>query len=164
VKKYLVLLLFISTTYFAQYPLRNGETQLNFGFGFSSWGLPVYGGLDFGVHKDVSVGGEISYRSYDDDWAGAKYNHSILGISGNVNYHFNHLMRIGTDWDIYAGLNLGFYSWNSPNGYEGSHTSGLGLGAQIGARYYFSHKWAVNLEFGGGNAFSNGKIGATVKL
>ena len=67
-------------------------------------------------------------------------------------------------WDIYAGLNIGFFNWSSPNEYGGSHTSGLGLGAQIGARYYFSPRWAVNLEFGGGNAFSAGKIGVTAKL
>ena len=74
-KKYLVIFMFISTTFFAQYPLRNGEAQLNFGFGFSSWGLSVYGGADFGVGKDISVGGELSFRSYSDNWRNINYRH-----------------------------------------------------------------------------------------
>lgn len=163
-KKYLILFLLISSTYFAQYPLKDGEKQLNFGFGLSSWGLPIYGGIDFGIHKDISAGAEISFRSYSDDWNSASYRHTIWGLFGNANYHFNHLLNINNQWDVYAGLNIGFFSWSSPDGYSGSHSSGLGLGAQVGGRYYFSPKWAVNLEFGGGNAFSNGKIGLTVKL
>jgi hypothetical protein len=87
-----------------------------------------------------------------------------MGISGNFNYHFNNLFHIPRNWDLYAGLNLGFYSWNSPDDYGGSHTSGLGLGAQIGARYFIARHVALNLEFGGGNAFTDGKFGLTVIL
>jgi hypothetical protein len=67
-------------------------------------------------------------------------------------------------WDFYAGLNIGFYVWSSPNDYKGSNSSGLGLGAQIGGRYYLSNKVGLNLELGGGNAFSGGKFGLTFKL
>jgi len=73
-------------------------------------------------------------------------------------------MRIPQNWDFYAGINIGFFIWNSPNDYEGSHTSGLGLGAQIGGRYYFNNRVGLNLEFGGGNAFSGGKIGVSIKF
>jgi outer membrane immunogenic protein len=51
-----------------------------------------------------------------------------------------------------------------PNDYPGSHTSGVGLGAQLGGRYYFSDKFGINLEVGGGNAFSGGKFGISVKF
>ena len=67
-------------------------------------------------------------------------------------------------WDFYAGLNLGYYTWSSPSDYPGNRTSGLGLGAQVGGRYYFTPKVGINLEIGGGNAFSGGKIGLTFKL
>jgi len=40
----------------------------------------------------------------------------------------------------------------------------MGRGAQIGGRYYFTQKVGINLELGGGNAFSGGKIGLTFKL
>lgn len=156
-------LLFASMIY-AQAPVAKGESQLNAGLGLSSWGLPVYLGLDYGVHPDITVGGELSYRSYSDKYANVNYDHSVIGISGNGNYHFNRVLEIPKKWDFYAGLNLGFYIWNSPNDYKGSHSSGLGLGAQVGGRYFFSDKIGLNLEFGGGNAFSGGKLGLTFKL
>jgi len=164
-KSLLSLILVMATSaLFAQCPIEKGKAQLNAGLGFSSWGVPVYVGFDYGVHPDITVGGEISFRSYEDKISGTNYNHSVTGISGNGNYHFNTLLGIPSNWDFYAGLNLGFYIWTSSSDYPGDHTSGLGLGAQIGGRYYFSDKFGINLEFGGGNAFSNGKFGISIKL
>jgi hypothetical protein len=40
----------------------------------------------------------------------------------------------------------------------------VGIGAQVGGRYYFTDKFGVNVEIGGGNAFSGGKIGVSIKL
>lgn len=165
-KKQILVFIFIISAgaMFAQGPISKGQTQLNAGIGLSSRGVPVYLGFDYGVSPDVTLGAELSYRGYNDRWDSDKYHHSIIGFSGNANYHFNNILNIPSPWDFYAGLNLGFYSWNSPKGYGGSYNSGVGLGAQIGGRYYFNNKIGVNLEFGGGNAFSGGKIGLTFKL
>jgi hypothetical protein len=159
-----IALLITASMIFAQGPISKGQSQINVGVGLSSWGVPVYLGLDYAVHPDITLGGELSFRSYNNNWRNDKYHHSIIGILGNANYHFNTVLDIPSPWDFYAGLNLGFYSWSSPNNYEGSQTSGLGLGAQIGGRYYFSNKVGINLEFGGGNAFSGGKFGLTIKI
>ncbi|MBL7998168.1 MAG: hypothetical protein JNL32_05965 [Candidatus Kapabacteria bacterium] len=148
----------------AQAPVGNGQSQLNAGIGLSSWGLPVYVGLDYGAARDITVGGEVSFRSYGENWTGRKYNHTIIGISGNFNYHLNTVLKLPRQWNIYAGLNLGFYYWSSPSEYGGGGASGLGLGGQLGARYYFGQSTGINLEVGGGNAFSGGKIGLTFKL
>ncbi|MDX9883564.1 MAG: outer membrane beta-barrel protein [Prolixibacteraceae bacterium] len=165
-KKQIVILslLVLSSLSYARPSIQKGGSQLNAGVGLSSWGVPVYIGLDYGVHPDITVGGELSYRAYNDKYANISYDHSVIGISGNGNYHFNRVLEIPPKWDLYAGLNLGFYIWNSPDGYLGSHSSGLGLGAQVGGRYFFSDKIGLNLEFGGGNAFSGGKLGLTFKL
>jgi hypothetical protein len=160
----LVALAVISGLSFGQSPLSVGRNQLNVGIGLSEWGLPVYIGLDHSVQKDITVGGELSYRAYNENYSNYSYHHSITGLSANGNYHFNSILNIPRNWDFYAGLNLGFYVWTSPNGYPGSHQSGLGLGAQIGGRYYFSDKVGLNLEFGGGNAFSGGKFGLSFKF
>jgi hypothetical protein len=72
-------------------------------------------------------------------------------------------MNIPTPWDFYAGLNIGFYNVSSSS-INGGISSGLGLGAQIGGRYYFSDQWGINLEIGGGNSVSGGKFGITYKL
>ncbi|MDO9576833.1 MAG: hypothetical protein Q7J16_03030 [Candidatus Cloacimonadales bacterium] len=166
-KKFLVIVLLVVVgAVFAQNPVAKGQTQFNAGVGFSSWGAPIYLGLDFGVHKDFTMGGEFSFQSYRDKYENHYYDHTVMGISGNGNYHFNHVLNIPTNWDFYAGLCIGFYIWNSPNDYpdDGPHSSGLGVGGQIGGRYYFSNNFGVNLEFGGGNAFSGGKFGISLKL
>ncbi|MCE3295231.1 MAG: hypothetical protein K0R65_945 [Crocinitomicaceae bacterium] len=160
----LFTMLLVSGLTYSQSMLGKGGKQLNAGFGMSSWGLPIYVGVDFGVHEDVSLGVEASFRSYRDRWGGIYYNHSVMGFSGNVNYHFNTLLKMPQEFDLYAGLNVGFYIWNSPSNYYGSHTSGLGYGGQIGFRYYFNSKFAINLEGGSGNAFSGGKLGITYKF
>ncbi len=162
-KNYLIIILIIcALPVLAQSPIPKGKSQFNAGLGLSSWGVPVYLGLDFGVHDDITVGAELSYRGYHDRINSVKYDHSVIGISGNGNYHFNSLLNIPSNWDFYAGLNLGFYIWESAKDYPGSHTSGLGLGAQVGGRYYFTDGVGVNLEFGGGNAFSGGKVGISI--
>jgi len=159
-----IILCAIANLTFAQSPLGIGKTQVNAGVGLSSWGVPVYVGLDYGLIKDVTIGAEASFRSYQDKFIGKKYSHSIIGISGNANYHFNRVLKIPSKLDLYAGINIGFYIWNSTDNYPGSHTSGLGLGAQLGGRYFFTNKFGINLEVGGSNAFAGGKFGITLKL
>jgi outer membrane immunogenic protein len=160
----LIVLLFSTSKVYSQSPLPVGSSQFNAGLGFSGWGIPVYGGMDFSVHEDITVGFELSFRSYSSRWQNNRYRHSIMGASGNANYHFNSLLNIPQEWGFYAGLNVGFYVWSSPSRYEGSHASGLGIGGQVGGRYYFTDRTGINLEFGGGNAFSSGKIGISYKL
>lgn len=160
----MITVLFAMSAVFGSNAMGKGQTQFNAGIGLSSWGLPVYLGLDYGLNNDITLGGELSFRSYEEDYHDHDYNHSIMGVSGNANYHFNNLLDIPSEWDFYAGLSLGFFIWNSPGSYEGSKSSGLGVSGQIGGRYYFTEKLGVNLEFGGGNAFSGGKLGVSVKL
>ncbi|MHC1704693.1 MAG: outer membrane beta-barrel protein [Tenuifilaceae bacterium] len=145
----------------AQAPIAKGGKQLNAGVGFSGWGIPLYVGMDFGIHPDISIGFEGSFRSYNQNIAGTKYGSTIIGFSGNGNYHFNRILEIPSNFDFYAGLNIGFYFWSSPSNYPGTGGSGLGLGGQVGGRYFFKNNFGLNLEFGGGNAFSGGKFGIT---
>ncbi|MFM7234717.1 MAG: hypothetical protein ACKOZM_09005 [Flavobacteriales bacterium] len=148
----------------AQYALKTGKMQFNGGIGLSSWGLPLYAGIDYGFDKNISFGGEMSVRSFSERVGGVRYSSSIIGIAGNGNYHFVELLGLDDTFDVYAGLNVGFYMWNSSGDYAGSGASGLNAGAQIGGRYYFKRNMAVNLELGGGNAFSGGKVGLSVLL
>ena len=159
-----VIALVVVSVVSAQSPLEIGKLQLNAGFGFSSWGLPIYGGIDYGVMDDITVGAEGSFRAYNDNILGTKYTHTVLGVAANGNYHFNSLLDIPSERDFYAGLNVGFYIWNSSGNYPGNHASGLGLGAQVGGRYFFSNNFGLNLELGGGSATSGGKFGITYIL
>ena len=165
-KKLSTIILFSFITFFtlnAQNKLDRSK-QLNAGIGFSGWGVPVYFGMDFGLSHDITLGFETSFRSYYENYEHTGYNSAIIGISGNGNYHFNKVLNIPKNWDFYAGLNIGVYLWSSPNNYPGEGTSDVGLGAQIGGRYFFKDNFGLNLEFGGGNEFSQGKFGITYRF
>ncbi len=158
------LLLFAASIAFSQSPVGNGGKQINAGTGFSTYGLPLYVGLDYGVHEDITVGFNVSYRSYRESWFGTRYRHSVIGLMGNANYHFDRLLELPSEWNVYAGLSLGYYIFNMDSNYGGQAASGLGIDGQVGARYFFRDNLGVNLEFGGGNAASGGRIGITYIL
>jgi outer membrane immunogenic protein len=159
-----VFISFISFISFSQNPSSRGSNQLNLGVGFSGWGIPLYVGFDHFINRDITLGAELSYRSYREDWNHNIYNQGITGISGNLNYHFNRVLSIPSRWDLYAGVNLGFFVWSSPTAYDGNNHSGLGFAGQIGTRYNLTNRVGLNLEFGGGNAFAGGKFGLTIKI
>jgi len=162
--KIICIILFLTSTIVLSVEAQEKPgAQLNAGFGLSSWGIPIYAGADFGVAPDVTVGFEGSFRSYDQNYNGVNAS-TIIGIAGNGNYHFNRLLKIPPKFDFYAGMNLGFYFWSTPRNYPGSGTSGIGLGAQVGGRYFFTRNFGLNLEFGGGNAFAGGKFGITYRF
>lgn len=153
----------------AQAPLEEGGVQLNAGIGTSGWGTPVYVGLDYGIATNFTLGGEVSYQSYNERIGNGfgDVKSSILGLQANGNYHFNEVLNIPSEWDFYAGANLNYYSWSSKiNGssydYDGADNFGIGL--QVGGRYFFNDNFGVNLQLGGGNVVSGAKIGITYKL
>ncbi len=127
-------------------PLSKGEMQLNMGLGFNTEGIPMYVGMDFAIHKDVTLGPQINALFDDDD--------PSLSLLARADYHFNYLLDLEREWDVYAGGNAGI------NFGEGDP---LQLGIQIGARWYWSEKWGLNLEFGGGNIFGT-TLGVSMKL
>lgn len=161
----LFMLFGLALTSQAQGTLRKGDTQLNAGLGLSGWGTPVYVGLDFGMGKNFTLGVEGSYRSYNQNYYGGKFDSSIIGLQGNGNYHFNEILDMDDEWDLYAGLALNYYIFQTDEIHkEHTKTSGLYPSAQVGARYFFSKSFGLNLELGGGNGTSGGKFGITYKF
>jgi len=158
------LMVCLFSNVYAQYALQTGKFQFNGGIGLSSWGLPVYAGLDYGFDKNISFGGELSFRSFNERILGERYTSSIIGVAGNANYHLGDVLGIDDLFDMYVGLNVGYYVWSSAGNYAGAGVSGLNAGAQIGGRYYIKKNLALNVELGGGNAFSGGKLGLSVLL
>lgn len=128
------------------------KLQFNLGVGYSTWGSPIYAGLDYWITEEITIGleGSASYNPWS--------RHATFGGAINGNYHFNKLLRLPDNFDFYAGLSAGPYwstSWN--------HFPHLGFSGQIGGRYYFTDKMAIMLEAGGGT-LSGGKVGLTVRL
>lgn len=63
-------------------------------------------------------------------------------------------MGIPSNWDYYLGASVGFLSGD---------VAGLNLGLQLGGRWYWSEKWRLNLEFGGGTGYGT-SIGVSMKM
>lgn len=174
-KKLLFLagLFFAVATASAQAPLEKGGFQLNAGVGLSGWGVPISLGLDYGIGNDLTVGGELSYRSHTDKidiWGGAKieWNYTYIGILANTNYHFNRVLNIPSQYDLYGGLALGYFIASVSNkdglSYTGSNASSFSAGLIVGGRYFFNDVLAANLELSGASATSGAKIGITYKF
>ena len=168
----------------AQADLGKGNLQLNAGTGISGWGIPVYVGLDYGVTDEITVGGELSYRYDTSSYAiranfgrfgeyrsdKITYRHHTFGVFTNGNYHFNRLLRLPRQLDLYAGASLGFFfgststSSNWDREYTGDSYSGFSAALQTGARYFFTDNFGVNLELSGGVLTSGLKAGITYKF
>jgi outer membrane immunogenic protein len=126
-------------------PLSKGGKQLNFGLGFSGRGIPAYIGMDFAFHNDWTAGPVLKVV-IDEDPA--------FGALGRVDYHWNRLIGIPSNWDFYLGASLGVLSGDDVD---------LDLGLQIGGRWYWNNKWGLNLEFGGGTGYGS-SLGLSMKL
>ncbi len=149
-------------------PMPQGSKQINLGVGFSNYGMPIYGGMDFGVGSDITVGFELGYQQHTEHY----WKHRAFSAAAIGNYHFNRILNIPNNWDFYAGLSIGYISWSHSWDHDGHHNewdgddynSGLGLGLQVGGRYYFNNNWGINLEFNGGNRISGGRVGVSYKF
>lgn len=163
-KVFLTLALFSLALVSQAQAISKGESQINLGFGLSGWGVPVYAGYEYGFSNVVSGGIEGSYRNFNENYSSNKYKYTVSGVGVFANYHFNQALNIADPWDVYAGATLGYYNVKLDSDYPGAYASGTSFGGQIGARYYFSKKVGVNLEFNGGSVVSSGKLGLSIKL
>ena len=162
----LFLALFAVGFTFAQAPLEEGGLQLNAGVGATGWGASVYGGVEYGLMENISVGAELSYDSYNHSYYGysSDYKSTIFGIQANGSYHFNELLQIPSEFDVYAGANLNYYNWSTKvdgNTYDYNDGDNFGLGLHAGGRYFFTDSFGVNVQVGGGNAYAGVKAGIT---
>ena len=124
----------------------NGQAQkvLNLG----GLGTGLYGGIEFPVGKAITVGPLVNT-----DW---DFNKFVIAAKGN--YYFDNIFGLPAAWDVYAGANFGYRLDSSDKNDDGAN-----WGAQIGGRWYWSEKWGINAEFGGGSGVTGG-VGVTMKF
>lgn len=150
--------------------VQKGETQLNAGLGLgNSWGgLPVYVGADYGIHDDITIGVQGSFASKSETYSAYNYKYNWFSIGANGNYHFNRLLNIPNNWDLYAGATLVYNKVSLKDNTSGisgyGEVSSFGLAGQVGARYYFTNNLGLNVEFGGGDFATGGKVGISYKF
>ena len=150
---------------------QKGDLQLNAGVVLPHQyadNIGLYAGLDYGIHPDITVGAEFRFGGKSDRLHDYDYKYNWLAIGFNGNYHFNTLIGIPNNWDFYAGATVGFNSFTYRNtdypGWSDPHSSGVGVSAQVGGRYYFSNNFGVNAEVNAGSIFNGGKLGITYKF
>ena len=123
-----------------------GQAQKYLNFGGVGTGL--YASLEFPLGSTISIAPQVAT-----DW---DFNKFVIAAKGN--FYFDDLFGLTEPWDVYAGANVG---WRLDNGKD--NNDGFNWGAQIGGRWFFSPKWGLNAEFGGGSGV-NGGVGVTMKL
>lgn len=145
---------------------RPGMTQLNFGTGATSLGIPIYVGLDFGITDKITIGPRASFRHYSYGRVGVDYGYSIFSIMFRGDYHFGgHISGLPRELDLYGGLTAGYSAWgdNDDNPYD-NYGSGPLFHAQAGGRWYFTRNWAANAEIAVGQYSDRGISGLEVGL
>jgi outer membrane immunogenic protein len=123
-------------------PLAPGRLELNVGLGLGRAPLPVYAGIDVAVHRDVTLGGTALVSTGS----------GSLAALGRVDYHWNRLLGIPRDGDLYLGAGVLL------NGF------GLYPRVQLGGRWFWSERMGLNLELGGVTREASGLFGLTIKL
>lgn len=141
-----------------------GFTQANFGVGASTWGVPIYAGMDFGISDKITIGPRVSYRRYNYGyWSSTRYHSSIFNISFRGDYHYGaHIPNLPDQLDLYGGLSLGYSVWSDNYDYFKNH-DGLYITLQAGARWYFNNNWGANAELSTGS-FSGLEIGLSYRF
>jgi len=157
--------LLIGTQSFGQLAIDKGTKLINLGIGLGGYGYYSGGGglglnaaADFGVAKNITVGGVAGYRSYG---SVGTYKYNSFDIGARASYHFNELLQLSTDKvDLYAGLGLSYFSF-SYGGYLDSYGT-VYVPGHIGGRYFFSEKVGGFAELG--SSLATLKLGVTFKL
>jgi hypothetical protein len=125
--------------------IAGGNVGLALGWG----GLTVGGSFERGIVDDVAdninlsagLTGIYTSYTYTSTWS---VSHTFIGAMVNLNYYTPDLDKL----QPYGGLIVGYNLINVEGGYSGSYGSGLGVGAQIGTRYYLSEPMALNFRLG----------------
>lgn len=140
-KKFTLLFAFVCLTYAGANA--QAAKMLNLG----GLGTGLYVGYEIPVSNAITL---VPQAATD-----YEFNKFVLALKGN--YYFDELFGIGSEWDVYGGANFG---WRIDNG---NGDDGVNWGAQIGGRWFWSEKWGLNGEFGGGSGVTGG-LGVTMKM
>lgn len=129
---------------FAQAWNGNGDQKVQ--VGLSAWGngTGITGTYDYGISNMLSLGAGANF--YFDNYKDNDKNNNFF-IFGRLNVHLQDVLGLDENWNIYPGLDVGIIK------------NTFGLGAHIGARYFFNDKLGAFVEIG-----NNGSVGVSINL
>lgn len=102
---------------------------------------------------NLSVGGNIAYKSGNYSFWDARWGYTYLAVVGRASWH-PHFLESDT-WDVYGGISLGYYSVSTNSNMaditDGDLSiSGIEFATHVGARYNFNEHWGAYAEVGFG--------------
>jgi hypothetical protein len=148
-------LLLSSMTVHAQF--KNGKYLLGPHIGFSQYGSTIaFGGMfeapvthpnDVGPGI-IGISGQVMYYHWTwDTYSNYGASDIVIGVYGNY-----HILLDDRKLDPFAGIGF-VYEHFSFDGSNFSYNSGLGLGVQVGLRYFFSPNVAGRIMLGNAASF-----------
>lgn len=136
------MIFFFGTMANAQAYTGKGDHKVQLGLSAWGYGTGITGTYDYGINKLISVGAGIN--GYFDNY---KDKDNRVFVFGRLNFHLQDALNLPAKWDIYPGVDLGVLGKD------------FGIGAHIGARYFFTEKIGVFAEVG-----NNGSLGVSFNL
>ncbi|WP_336689311.1 MULTISPECIES: DUF6646 family protein [unclassified Chryseobacterium] len=141
---FMFILMLAGTFADAQAWTGKGDQKINAGLSAWGYGTGVTGTYDYGLNKLISVGAGLNiyfdnYKNNDDK--------NRAFVFGRINFHLKDALQLPEKLDIYPGADVGVVG------------NSFGLGAHIGARYFFTERIGVFAEVG-----NNGSLGVSINL
>lgn len=145
-KKLVVMfaLIFAGATANAQAWTGKGDQKINAGLSAWGYGTGITGTYDYGLNQLISIGAGLNayFSNYKDNDS-----HNSVFIFGRLNFHLKETLQLPEKLDIYPGVDVGVLGKD------------FGIGAHIGARYFFTERIGVFAEIG-----NNGSLGVSINL
>jgi hypothetical protein len=136
-----MLMVFAGVAVSAQAYTGKGDQKVNLGFNAWGYGTGITATYDYGLNQLISVG--AGANAYFDGYKDNNKDNRVF-IFGRVNFHLKEALELPEKLDIYPGVDLGVLGRD------------FGIGAHIGARYFFTEKVGVFAEVG-----NNGSLGVS---
>lgn len=141
---FVLMLIVMGTAANAQAWTGKGDQKIQLGLSAWGYGTGVTGTYDYGLNQLISVGAGLNayfggYKDHDKD--------NRVFVFGRLNFHLKDALELPEKLDIYPGVDVGVLG------------KSFGIGAHIGARYFFTEKIGVFAEVG-----NNGSLGVSFNL
>ncbi|MXS72521.1 hypothetical protein GSF70_15000 [Flavobacteriaceae bacterium W22] len=140
-KMILMLMLFAGIAANAQAYTGKGDQKVNLGLNAWGYGTGITATYDYGLSDVISIG--AGGNAYFDNYRDNNKDNRVF-IFGRLNFHLREALDLPEQLDIYPGVDLGVLGRD------------FGIGAHIGARYFFTDKVGVFAEVG-----NNGSLGVS---
>jgi hypothetical protein len=141
---FMFVLMLAGTFVNAQAWTGKGDQKINAGLSAWGYGTGITGTYDYGLNKLISVG--AGFNIYFDNYKDNDDKNRAF-VFGRINFHLKDALQLPEKLDIYPGADVGVVGSN------------FGLGAHIGARYFFTERIGVFAEVG-----NNGSLGVSINL